>query len=381
MGDDIASTLSGFALGEVLSSLDLDTSALGALQSQLGIKRSNAINRDSIYADRFADDDGGLDDEDLDDDREDFEAMIDREMREEKYGKAGAAAVGGAAKAGGQAAAGARLVRGEEDDFDEEYDEDEPMAAAATAAATPVVKEEPADDLFGAASPAAAGAAPARALEVEDLAAPPAKQVDVRDLFPSFEPGKVLDFTELFGTRPRKKRRVITEGVKRASSFTSSAVCLCAADSDLPLAVALPNLSEVPRARSSRDALVAPLRPLPPSRDDHVRRLLLEAKVESMRESGQAAGEEEGSEDEELRRAVEVRLLSLAVDRARATHVSPFPQRVNRRSKAKWRVPEDDRAFDLAELDEWEDQIVWGEGQRAPCVPLSLSLDVSVRRC
>ncbi|GAA5893952.1 hypothetical protein JCM8208_001289 [Rhodotorula glutinis] len=327
MGDDIASTLSGFALGEVLSSLDLDTSALGALQSQLGIKRSNAINRDSIYADKFADDDGGLDDEDLEDDREDFEAMIDREMREEKYGKAGAAAVGGAAKKGGQAAAVARLVRGEEDDFDEEYDEeDEPMPAA-TAAATPVVKEEPADaddDLFGATSPAAAaGAAPARALEVEDLAAPPAKQADVRDLFPSFEPGKVLDFTELFGTRPRKKRRVITEGVK----------------------LALPNLSEVPRARSSRDALVAPLRPLPPSRDDHVRRLLLEAKVESMRESGQAAGEEEGSEDEELRRAVE---------------------RVNRRSKAKWRVPEDDRAFDLAELDEWEDQIVWGDGQRPP---------------
>ncbi|TNY19545.1 Atypical/TAF1 protein kinase [Rhodotorula diobovata] len=326
MGDDIASTLSGFALGEVLSSLDLDTSALGALQSQLGIKRSNALNRDSIYADRFADDDdAGLDDDDLEDDREDFEAMIDREMREEKYGKAGAAAVGGAARQAGQAgAAGGRLVRGEEDDFDEDYDEDGD-ADMATAAAPSVVKEEPTDgdELFGAASPGPSTAAGGQALEVERLAAPPAKKVEVRDLFPQFEPGKTLEFTELFGSRPRKKRRVITEAVK----------------------LALPNLSEVARARSSRDALVAPLRPLPPSRDDHVRRLLLQAKVDSMRQSGQAAGEEEGSEDEELRRAVE---------------------RVNRRIKAKWRAPDDDRAFDLPELDEWEDQIVWGDNQPAP---------------
>ncbi|BGP46994.1 hypothetical protein JCM10450v2_002846 [Rhodotorula kratochvilovae] len=314
MGDDIASTLSGFALGEVLSSLDLDASALGAVQSQLGIKRSNVLNRESIYADRFADDDGELDDDDLDDDREDFEAMIDREMREEKYGKAGAAAVGGAAAKG--KAAGARLLRGEEDDFDEDYDEeDEPM----TAAATPAVKEEPTDgdELFGSPSP------PPTQLEVEKLAPPPAKTVDVKDLFPQFEKGKVLDFTELFGTRPRKKRRVITEGVK----------------------LALPNLSEVPRARSSRDALLAPLRPLPPSRDDHVRRLLLQAKVESMRESGQAAADEEGSEDEELRKAVE---------------------RVNRRTKAKWRMPSNDRAFDLAELDEWEERIMWGDDKPAP---------------
>lgn len=224
MGDDIASTLSGFALGEVLSSLDLDTSALGALQSQLGIKRSNALNRDSIYADRFADDDdAGLDDDDLEDDREDFEAMIDREMREEKYGKAGAAAVGGAARQAGQAgAAGGRLVRGEEDDFDEDYDEDGD-ADMATAAAPSVVKEEPTDgdELFGAASPGPSTAAGGQALEVERLAAPPAKKVEVRDLFPQFEPGKTLEFTELFGSRPRKKRRVITEGVKRRSSLRS----------------------------------------------------------------------------------------------------------------------------------------------------------------
>lgn len=70
--------------------------------------------------------------------------------------------------------------------------------------------------------------------------------------------------------------------------------------------VALPTLSEVPRMRSSRDALHGPLRPLPPSRDAPIRQLLLLSKVESMRDSGQAVEDLEGSDDEELRKAVEV---------------------------------------------------------------------------
>ncbi|BGP00755.1 Atypical/TAF1 protein kinase [Rhodotorula toruloides ATCC 204091] len=310
MDGDIASTLSGFALNEVLSSLDLDASALGAVQSQLGIKGTNAFSRDSIYADRFADDDGGLDDEDLEDDREDFEAMIDREMREEKYGKKGAASGASSAAAGGRG----RLLRGEDDDFDEDYDEDEGTADERTR-----VKDEPMDDtLFGSPSPAPAQHQP---MEVEKLAPPPAKKIDVKDLFPSFEHGKTLEFTELFAMRPRKKRRVATDGVK----------------------LALPTLSEVPRARSSRDALLAPLRSLPPSKDDHVRQMLLQAKAESMRDAVKAAGEEEGSEDEELRKTI---------------------ARVNRKASTKWKMPRDERAFDLAELDEWEERIIWNDSSK-----------------
>ncbi|GAA5861842.1 hypothetical protein JCM8547_008572 [Rhodosporidiobolus lusitaniae] len=319
MDADVASTLSGFALGEVLSSLDLDPSALGAVQSQLGIKRTNAFNRDSIYNDKFADDD--LDDEDLEDDREDFEAMIDREMREERFGKKTQVGTSKAAGTGGAAVGGGRLLRGEEDDFDEDYDEeDEPMADAKA------VKTEPRDDdddadLFGSPSPEpTAQQQQQRSMEVEQLAPPPAKKVDVKELFPSFEYGAKLDFTELFGMRPRKKRRVATEGVK----------------------LALPNLTELSRAKSSRDALLAPLRPFPASKDDGVRKLLLEAKVESMREAGQTVGEQEGDEDEELLKAV---------------------NRVNRRGGAQWVVPEDSEAFELAELDDWEDHIVWGDGK------------------
>ena len=36
-------------------------------------------------------------------------------------------------------------------------------------------------------------------------------------------------------------------------------------------------------------------------------------------------------------------------------------QRVNSRTQSKWRIPQDERAFDLNELDEWEDRILWGD--------------------
>ncbi|GAA6041854.1 hypothetical protein JCM8097_004508 [Rhodosporidiobolus ruineniae] len=311
--DDFAAAqqLSGFALGDVLADLDLDASALGAVQSQLGIQRSNAFSRDSIYADRFADDDGALDGEDVEDDREDMEAIIDREMRQERFGgpKAGA----------GPSAGGGRLLRGEEDDFDDDEDYDEPMTSAATPAAA--VKQEPRDeddDLFG--SPSGQQRGVDLPMDYERLAPPPKKEADVKELFPGFEYGAKLDFTDLFAMRPRKKRRIATDGVK----------------------LALPNLTELSRAKSSRDALLAPLRPLPTSKDEFVRKLLLEAKLESMRESGEVAGEEEGDEEEELRKAVE---------------------RINQRVQSKWVVPDDPEAFELAELDEWEDRILWGDEQ------------------
>jgi len=218
MDADIASTLSGFALGEVLSSLDLDASALSSVQSQLGIQASNKISKASIYADKFADDD--LDDEDLEDDREDYEAMIDREMRQEMNR--------GSKKQQKNAsqAKGKQLLRGEEDDFDEEYDEDETMGDSQLQ-----VKAEPQDDddddLFGGSdtSPPPRDMPAQDPMQVEDLAAPPARTVDVKDLFPSFEYGKTLEFTDLFAMRPRKKRRVVKEGLKRESQLFESRSC------------------------------------------------------------------------------------------------------------------------------------------------------------
>ncbi|GAA6008913.1 hypothetical protein JCM11491_003833 [Sporobolomyces phaffii] len=329
MDADIA-TLSGFALGEVLSSLDLDASALSSVQSQLGLHGTNKISKASIYADKFADDD--LDDDDLDDDREDYEAMIDREMREEQAGAKKKKQQQQKARPGAPPAR--QLLRGEEDDFDEDDDEDEPMQDGQLDAR---VKAEPADDddLFGG-SDSSPGPKPTQAqdpMQVEDLAAPPAKKVDVKDLFPSFEYGKTLEFTDLFGMRPRKKRRMAKEGIK----------------------LALPATTELSRPKSSRDLLLAPLRPLPPlaKGDELVRAMLREARAEGMRESGAAIGDEEESEGEELRKAVE---------------------RASRRTKTEWRIPEDEHAFEPAELDEWEDQIVWGPSNQRLRLPQSDAL-------
>lgn len=64
-------------------------------------------------------------------------------------------------------------------------------------------------------------------------------------------------------------------------------------------AVALPTADELPRARSTRDVLVAPLRPL--TRDSRLRNLLIES-----REKEREPWEDEGSSDEELIKAIEV---------------------------------------------------------------------------
>ncbi|GAA5893262.1 histone acetyltransferase [Sporobolomyces salmoneus] len=339
MDADIA-TLSGFALGEVLSSLDLDESALSSVQSQLGLRGTNKISKASIYADKFADDgdDDDLDDEDLEDEREDYEAMIDREMREEQSGKTSNKKQQQQQQQKTGTSKG--LLRGEEDDFDEDYDEDETMLDPQLFQTQ--VKAEPRDeddDLFGGSDsssppPQHPQTAPTQdPMQVENLAAPPAKKVDVKDLFPSFEYGKTLEFTDLFAMRPRKKRRMAKEGIK----------------------LALPSTSEVLRAKSSRDSLLAPLRPLPPPSkgDEMVRSLIREARLAEMREAGATAGIDEESEGEELRKAVE---------------------RAYRRTKTNWKIPEDEHAFELAELDEWEDQIVWGPSNQPPQGPSADSL-------
>lgn len=232
MDSDAIGQLGGLALGEVLSQLDLDRDALSAVQNQLGLGGA-AFSRDSIYNDRFEEDDK------VDDSRTDYESIITKEMESEKYQKQGKASV---AKSGG-------LVRGEEDDFDEDdedQDEDEDGAVVGggdevgmvvDSATQPVqVKREASEDydeddddedeggdglfgdgdddeaeaepvvLEGEPTEGATAAPPSPAYE-PIAAPPPMKQIDVNELFPRFSKGKTLDFTELFSTRPRKRVR------------------------------------------------------------------------------------------------------------------------------------------------------------------------------
>ncbi len=236
MDSDAIGQLGGLALGEVLSQLDLDRDALSAVQNQLGLGGA-AFSRESIYNDKFEED------EQQDDSRTDYETIINKEMESEKYQRQGQASVN---KTAG-------LVRGEEDDFDEDDEDEESVPAGGAGAEAGSMEVEPAaaavqvkreasedydddddddggDGLFGdgdddepEAEPAPAvgeGAEPAPTAPpspaFEPIAAPPPmKQVDVKDLFPRFDKGKTLDFTELFSTRPRKRAKKSETALQR----------------------------------------------------------------------------------------------------------------------------------------------------------------------
>jgi hypothetical protein len=185
---DVIGQLGGFALGEVLTSLSLDRDSIGNVQGRLGVGNA-AFSRDSIYNGKFVDDV-----DEAYDPVTDLEAQVDREMYSEKYHKAGLKAV----------AAPAKLMRGEEDDFDEDdEDEDEEMEDG-----TVKVKreQEEGDDPFG--SGEEDGEERYREVSAEVIAAPPPmKKVDVKALFPDFDYGKILDFTNLFSTAKRPSKR------------------------------------------------------------------------------------------------------------------------------------------------------------------------------
>ncbi|KAM0746937.1 hypothetical protein T439DRAFT_350223 [Meredithblackwellia eburnea MCA 4105] len=311
--NDAISQLGGFALDEVLAELELDASSLGAVKGQLGLRDGGAFSRDSIYAGKFMDEADEAYDED-EDGKEDYEGLVDREIYDEQYGAKASTSSG---------AQGGRLMRGEEDDFDDEEEEEEEDAAGegegvggATASKEGVkVKAEPMDEddlLGGSAGGATTETAQYRPPSVEPIAPPPPmRQVRVQDIFPEFEYGKILDFTEMFAARPHKKRRKQLEGAK----------------------FALPATDELPRSRSTRDVLVAPLR-APAARESRLRALLTESQAHEHEE-----WEDEGSSDEELSKAVE---------------------RSNQRTTAKLPVTHDASTFSMTELDDWESKIIWG---------------------
>lgn len=225
--DDVAALqLGGFALGETLADLNLDQDSLAAVQAQLGITGA-AFSRDSIYNDKFEDDPV----EEVLDTRTDYEDLVNQEIESERY------LTNAQQPARGRAA----LARGEEDDFDEDDDEEEQAAAAVPMAVDPAtavqVKREPSEDydedepaqpqsnetVQPSASAVTAAAPEDAPMEVgspsfEAIAAPPPlRQVPVKELFPRFDKGKTLDFTELFSTRPRKRTKKVYHPAQRES--------------------------------------------------------------------------------------------------------------------------------------------------------------------
>ena len=215
--DDAVTQLGGLALGQVLQDLgvvgaDSDLSRIG-----LGSKKTAttpALHREEIYRNDFdddADDDiklgpVGQDDEDdtiMEDVTNLRKTPVNREPGRGKF-----------------------LVRGEEEDFADEDEEDHQegdarkgMVQLATVPTTqpPLNKT---DELV----------APKSALPYQQQQAEPpmSPTTEARMLFPDFQPGKLLDFTELFGTRSLKRRKLIG----RLPQYTKPHVDISVRESD-----------------------------------------------------------------------------------------------------------------------------------------------------
>ena len=239
---DVVGQLGGYALGEVLSSLNLDTETIQQAKRGLGVQEDSSFSRDSIYNGKFVDEE-----EEPYDPVTDLEAQVDREMKEEFTKTRNPAAT---------------LLRGEEDDFDDDDDDDDDDATP------PAIKQEEEPT-------------PYRFQSLEPIAPlPPMRQVPVKDLFPTFEYNQVLTFTDLFTARPRKKPKIIHNQIQ----------------------LSLPSTDELPRSKSTRDLLLAPLRPT--VKNSRLRSLLIEAK-DGVREDWQ----DEGDSHDQLVKAIEVRSL------------------------------------------------------------------------
>lgn len=307
--NEVLGQLGGFALGEVFKDLGIDTGdGINTVRGQLGLgKSSNAFSRDTIYGGKFVDAADDDDDDGSDQDKDDLEAEVDREMYDEKW-QTKASSRAQPARGGGQQQT---LMRGEEDDFDDDDDNEDAggagQARVGQHASQPgdtatVIKQEPGDDnMFGDVPFDQNSMANANLdrMSIDPVPPPqPRRPVDVKELFPSFDYGKTLDFTELFSTtyRPRKRQKTAAEGSKGKQSGPQVETSMTNAVS---ISVPIPFAREIPRSRSTRDALVAPLKPS--TRSSALRDLLIQAQEREREE-----WEDEGSSDEELLKAIEV---------------------------------------------------------------------------
>ncbi|TKY90977.1 hypothetical protein EX895_000976 [Sporisorium graminicola] len=266
--------LGGLALGNVLRDLGIDEQHQSDLE-RLGIASgSGRIKQEDIYNDRFADDDDDLGDayRRNGSSTKDWETEVDDEMRRELAGERDSEERAELDRYYRQGLAQLEQprapLRGEDDDFDEDDSDGEDLPLSRQPPAqTQVnghstqtngharygdgfirVKEERDDDsdmaFLSAPVPSSSAATPSASTPLVlpssrsprqgspqtpppsqpllhqpygSIAPPPRPYVDmdeVRHHFPDFEPGKILNFTDLFATRPPKKRKLGSTAAK-----------------------------------------------------------------------------------------------------------------------------------------------------------------------
>ncbi|KAN0060320.1 hypothetical protein ACQY0O_007649 [Thecaphora frezii] len=360
-----ASHLGGLALGNVLRDLGIEGEQ-SDLQ-RLGIaSASTVLKSEEIYNENF-------DEDDQDDDAasgilgrsgkangaKDWEQEVDdemqRELDQERDSEERAALDRYYRQGMAQLSRPATRLRGEDDDFDEDEssEEDVPLslqqrqnhhqqslpASTATSQSyepqTPPlppydsggvrIKTENDEDtgtsLFSLPIPAAApsivlptGARsfmPPTSPPPEPPARPMVDMDEVRRLFPDFEPDKVLNFTDLFATRPAKKRKLAA----KPTQFT------------------LRPDDELPVPQTTRETIMQPVcrRPKPPPLVPQLASDLMQGAARADREGG--LGEDEDDDDDDIE------VIATAGVRAAQRHKPNLA---------------------MVELDDWEERIAWG---------------------
>jgi hypothetical protein len=175
------SQLGNLALGNLLTDLGV-TSNASHVSGVVGgpSSKSQILEQDQIYNDRFEDDD--FDMGELPDERgyENGVSRVQNQAIQDRYYRMGMQEMN---KTMGR-------VRGEVDDFD---DDDEDAEGDEDTSIIRVKQEDPASSPM-------------------DQTPPPVKELDVTEYWPGFERGKVLNFTDLFTVPPQKRRRLVDRG-------------------------------------------------------------------------------------------------------------------------------------------------------------------------
>lgn len=358
MAENYSTQLDGLILGEILTNLQVLNSpshshasdsegeeredTINSVKNKLGLKTNkDSFTRESIFNNKFEDDPyaDGINGEEGDGVGGDLESQVDREMYKEKYGKS-TSTLATATTTSTSTATGSRALRGEDENYSSDEDSPPPSTLPSTTnqTQTQIIKPEPTspppfplpssrsspppeEDRYRAVTPTI----------IQTPAIKKSSSSSVKELFPSFERGKVLDFTDLFGVNA-----IISAGSKRAgeagggggkrsklngnpniirtSFFLSSSNSSSPSSTDSPVLyiVSLPTLDSLPRSKSTRDLLTAPLK-LHQRTANNIRlkelAMLDESKnleldVLNDRNRRGADGEEE--DDEELLESIEV---------------------------------------------------------------------------
>ncbi|SPO41563.1 related to TAF1 - TFIID subunit (TBP-associated factor), 145 kD [Pseudozyma flocculosa] len=348
-----ASQLGGLALGNVLRDLGIDTQHPSDLH-RLGIASANTVLKsEEIYDHRFFDDDEEDNDQYGDarnaHDRastrplgtsnranggaKDWEREVDDEMRRElaqerdseeraaldRYYRQGMA----------QLEKPTTRLRGEDDDFDDDDDGDGDVQRGQDHQGD----DDDADDVPLSRQQqqqpgrAAGIVLPTGAKSPQPRTPPPqqpptrAPLIDideVRRLFPDFDPDRVLNFTDLFATRPAKKRKLAAK----------------------PAQFHLQPDDELPVPQSTRELLLLRTTRSTPQEPPLVSQLTNDL-VNAARAPGDEADSDEGG----------IEIISTAGVASAAKSAAA------RRSRPK---------LAMVELDDWEERIAWGNAERVP---------------